>query len=89
MSKGGEPLAEATQWQAGEKDRGLTTWPLTRIASGAFKKQYALRWDPSQVHLDGRAGEVEKVSFPAEETSGVAEERKTQEILAALILLSS
>lgn len=82
-------MAEATQGQSRDEDRGLLTWPLTHLASGAFKKRYAVRWDPGQVRRNGSAGEAERGSFPAEETSSLAAERKSQEILAALTFLSS
>lgn len=82
-------MAETTQWQNGDKDGCLPTWALTHSASGALKKQYSVRWDPGQGCLGGRAGEAKEGSFHAKETSLLAEDRKSQEILAALTFLSS
>lgn len=60
------------------------TRPLTHLPSGTLKKQYAVRWDRGQVHLDEKAREAEKVSLSAEGTSHLAGEVKSQEILVAL-----
>lgn len=60
------------------------TRSFTDLASGTLKKQYAVRWEPGQVHLDGKAREAEKVSLPAEGTSHSAGKVKSQEILVAL-----
>lgn len=72
--EGDPPFAEATQWQSREKNS----------ASGALKKQSAGRWARGQGLPDGKAREAETVSLPADETSLLVGEGKSQEIVAAL-----
>lgn len=81
----GTPFAEATRRQNLDKNRSPMTWPLTHLAGGALKKQHTASWDPGPERPDRK----ERASFPAEETSRLAEEKKHQQTLAARTFLSS